>query len=291
MNTSSLLIIMFCAFVVVVGTLIVLTVILLKPKSKKSLTTNVYAVKCTNPKKWIALLIIAFALAFWSTWIALLFVAIAWLLNLNPSPDSNYTLDKNQKATAKRVYAWLFWSSFITVPFLIMLLNTTSSNYFLINNRDFTVLVPLVFHIPLLAGLTSKNAFVYRHTQQGILLIAIRAGMAALTITHGQLGLFVLGNGALWLFGTIWGNNQIFRNESWWMKRKGETIILPEVIQPDKPNEVIVDKSLNGILKSVDTDSTNTPRQKALQTFRTGTPEEKKQAVLALSQLGEVEKF
>lgn len=240
-------------------------------------------------RSWLLPFIIAFALTFWSVVFALFFLAIIWIMLLNPKTNSKefpFPSDQDRKH-AKRTYAWLLLSPFLTVPTMIIAafnLDWNSSP----NERVLAALIPLVFHLPMLFKLNTKSAFVYRHTQQAIFLVALRAGMASIALSIGTYPgdgawLFLLGNGTLWLFGTMWGRNQVLRNECWWMKRKGETILLPEAkpattTAPKQPITSAIQKNKPAI-------------EGALHTFRTGAPEERKQAVLALSQLGEVEKF
>jgi hypothetical protein len=133
-------------------------------------------------------------------------------------------------------------------------------------------LIPLVFHIPLLFKLNPKNAFTYRHTQQAILLIALRAGIASIALSIGSspwegLWLFFIGNGTLWLFGSIWGRNQAIHKDCWWMKRKGETILPPETqtveepvitAEPQQPITPVSKKNKSAI-------------EQSLHAFRTGT--------------------
>jgi hypothetical protein len=156
----------------------------------------------------------------------------------------------------------------------------------------------LIFHLPLLAGLTSKSTFVYRHTQQGILLIALRAGIAALALDIGNYPedgvlLFLFGNGFLWLFGSIWGWVEISRGSCWWMKRKGDALSVGETdltaIKPQptgSPEGRLEDSRANA-----GQDRKDDARQKALEAFRHGDAETKRQAVRILDELNEVEFF
>ena len=131
---------------------------------------NEAAVKSTKPKRmgWILYIGIAFFIAIWTALGALFFLAVVWVLRRNPSSAMSFTLGKNDKKTAQRVYTWLFFSSFITVPIFIGAVVNASYNA-TINERVLAALIPLIMHAPLLLGLTSKSAFVYRHTQQGLL--------------------------------------------------------------------------------------------------------------------------
>jgi hypothetical protein len=251
-----------------------------------------------KPKRmgWVLYLGIAFLIAIWTALGALFFIAVVWVLRMNPGSDASFILGRNDQKTARRIYTWLFLSSFITVPiFIVAAANTYYQST--INEHVLTALVPLILHLPLLLGLTSKSAFVYRHTQQGILLIALRAGLASLATMNLEnhidyaLLLFFFGNGSLWLIGSIVGWSQVSNGKCWFMERKGEKILLPETAQPAKPDSLELNKELDDMLKSLDTKGMDTARQKAMHAFRTGTPEIKKRAIAVLSQLGEVEKF
>jgi hypothetical protein len=289
-----LLIATLCIAVIVIGALVALVAILLKSKKKK---TQISTGNIRHPRKdwksWIPFVAIALFIAIWTIWGALFFLATVWLMRMDPKPYQREIpypsdLDKN---SAKGIYTWLFLSPFLTVTTLLVgmfTLDIDSST----NQRVFTALIPTIFHLPLFFQLDSKRPFVYRHTQQAIFLVALRAGMASLAISIAYypwegLGLFLLGNGALWLFGTLWGRSQASRREGWWIQRKGETILPIEAQIIDKP---VINDEPKEQLNSLNTEG-NTARQKALNAFRNGALEERKQAVLTLSQLGEVEKF
>jgi hypothetical protein len=156
----------------------------------------------------------------------------------------------------------------------------------------FAALTPLVLHIPLLFGLTSKSRFVYRHTQQGILLIALRAGLASLAVSVGRypddgLWLFLLGNGMLWLFGSIWGRNQISRNDCWLIRRKREAID----VAFDKAGNLAPHTHLQKSRDFLQGSRTAEAKEHALAAFRRGNREIRTQAVWLLEVMEEVEKF
>ena len=185
----------------------------------------------TGWKSWIVHIVIAIILAFWSIVAALFFLGVVWIMRQNPNPDSGLLVGSTEKSTARRVYTWLFFSPFLIVPLFLFIIISSYSGSSSNNEKVLTALVPLLLQAPLLLGLTSKSVFVYRHTQQGILLIALRAGMAATALCIGDypedgLGLFLVGNGLLWLFGSIWGWTQINHGECWWMKSKGEVVAI-----------------------------------------------------------------
>jgi hypothetical protein len=91
------------------------------------------------------------------------------------------------------------------------------------------VLTPALVWLPLLVGLTASSLYSRRHTQQALMLAALRA-LAALVLLAGLgTGLvpwFVV-NGTLWLFGSVWGLNQVARGDCWLMRLRGEGAQLP----------------------------------------------------------------
>lgn len=295
MDISVLVIAMVCAAVVMIVAAVALVILVLQPANKQDPLKPASARNARKTwKSWIPVIAVTLLLLMWSFWIALLFLSVSWLLRLHPRSGSTYELDDGQKRTAKRVYAWLFWSAFITVPVFAVLTIGLGFQYSSpsTNQRVFTALLPLVFHLVLLLGLTSKSAFVFRHTQQGILLISIRAGLAALSLSIGTdlgegLWLFLLGNGALWLFGSLWGNGQVKRNECSWMKRNGETVTVAQSGLPRLAAAAHLQKSREFIQQY----KKNEAFQHALAAFRSGDHEVRLQAVEVLGTLDEVEMF
>jgi hypothetical protein len=297
----SLLVVMACAFSVVIAAVAALVILLLNPSLGKSMNTQTTRITSQlsqmNWLRWLLPIGIAIILMFWTVAGALFFLAVVWLLRMNPGSDASFKVSNNEKKTAQRVYTWLFFSSIFTVPIFIIAVSNLSYNSATTNEKVFAALIPLVLHAPLIFGLTSKNTFVYRHTQQGLLLIALRAGMASLALNIGNypsdgIGIFIFGNGALWLIGSLIGWNQISNSKCWFMDRKGEKILLPEAaIQTDHPKVSATDQSLNDMIKSLDAPGMTTARQKAMHAFRSGTLEARQRAVAVLSELGEVEKF
>ncbi|RPJ27742.1 MAG: hypothetical protein EHM33_06885 [Chloroflexi bacterium] len=243
---------------------------------------------------WILYFAIALLIAIWTLWGALFFLSMVWILRQDPKPYSKEIPlpTDTEKKTARLLYTWLMLSSFLTVTVFVLalfMLSSPSSP----NQRVLAALIPLIFHTPLLFGLSSKSAFVFRHTQQAIFLMAIRAGLASLSVSIASepfagIWLFLLGNGALWLIGSLSGWDQVRRGECWLMRRKGQKVISAEAPKTDSPR---MDQELEDILKSLDAKDVFTAKNKALQSFRAGNPETKKRAVEVLSKLGEVETF
>ena len=243
---------------------------------------------------WLWHIGIALFIAFWTVLGALFYLAVVWVLRLNPGPGVSSAVGNNEKTTARRVYTWLFWSPLLTVPFFIIaLVNSYGASA---NEYVLAALLPLVLHAPLLLGLSSNSRFVYRHTQQGLFLIALRAGMASLAAmsldnyTEAALLLFFFGNGTAWLIGSVTGWSQVSDGKGWFMERKGEKVDLSGATST-KSDNLDIDKELDDMLKSLDATGTYTARQKALRAFQSGTPAIKKRAVAVLTKLGEVEKF
>jgi len=272
---------MICVGIVVIAAGVGLVVLLTKGKSKTTKGTR--PTSTSGWTRWIPYVGIALLLAFWSFWISMLLLLVVWLVYQNPDIDAIYEVSNNEKKTAQRVYNWLFWSSLITVPAFLLAVENAS---YQTDDLVLAALLPLIFHAPLLLGLTSKSAFVYRHTQQGILLIFIRAVLAAIAVSTDTWVLFILGNGALWLFGSIWGRNQVTRSECSLMKRNGEIISITDKIT-SLPANIHIEKSHEFIQQF----KKNEAFEHALAAFRNGNSEIKQQAVQLLETLDEVEQF
>ena len=289
---------LFCLAMIMFLVFVVLLILSIRPGDKKDSQSSVSS-RGRSPNKgwqsWIGFIGISLVIAMWTVWGALFFLAIIWFLRQNPEPDASFTLRDSERKTAKIFYGWLLFSTVLTVPVFIVSIIYWSYGESSATVRGSEALIPLIFHLPLLWGLTSKSAFVFRHTQQGILLIALRAGTAMLASSivsgsYSEIGfwLFLLGNGSLWLFGSTWGWNQVLRGECWWMEQKGEKLIATELTKVDSPQ---MDKELEDLLKSLNATDKLNAKTKALKAFRTGTPDTKKRAVEVLSKLGEVEQF
>jgi len=250
-----------------------------------------------KPKRIISLLYIGLALiiAIWTTLGALFFLAVVGVLRLNPKADIQANPTEKDIKVSRNIYRWIWLLPIIGVPWFgiaTLALDSYSSG----NERMAAALYPLIVYTPLLLYLNSKSLFVYRHAQQAILLVAARAGLAGSAIILNDypmegLGLFLIFNGALWLFGNIWAGTQVNRKECWFMKRKGEKISLPATIQPTQMSTPASQSEIEEILKSLNVKGILDAKEKALHAFQTGTPPIKKRAIIVLEKLGEVEKF
>lgn len=242
-------------------------------------------------RKWILPFIIALVIAFKSIPGGIFFLTIVWLMRRDPGVYTKSIpapSDKDKK-TAKRIYTWLLLSSFISVPIFLILVGISYGEPS--NDLVLAALMPSIIHVVLFSGLNSSSAFVFRHTQQAILLVALRAGMAALAVNIGSypedgIGLFLLGNGSLWLFGSLWGRNQAIRGDCWWIKQKGEIIVrtIEQLERFSAQENLEFGRRLIPYNQEVSTTH-------ALMAFRRGDPNIKKQAVELLDKLGQVEIF
>ena len=295
--SSFLLSSMICIAAIVFAALVGLAIILIGPRRGKAEDAKPASSAGTakRPRRswqsWLPYFGIALLLAIWTIWAAPFFLAVVWLMQQDPGEGTEFKAGEKEKKTARQVYTWLFWSSLLTVPMFMIALFTADNTS--TNGRVLAALIPLVLHTPLLAGLTSKNGFVYRHTQQGILLISVRAAVASLAASLGQdpgdgLWLFLFSNGALWLFGSIWGREQVKRGECWLMQRKGESIQTAVGSGvADLTPQVHLEKSREFIQQF----NKEAAKAHALAAFRKGNRDDRLQALWALDVLEEVEKF
>jgi len=261
-------------------------------KKKKDISTKSAKVK-HGWKGWILPVIITIVLGIWSVAFALFFLAVVWVMRLDPVPVSKeipFPSDKDRKR-AKGTYTWLLLSPPLNIIiFVIMVINLSSRSS--TNERVIAALIPLLIHLPVLIRLDYKSPFLFRHTQQAIFLLSLRASMATLALNIGKypddgIWIFLFGNGFLWLVGSFWGRGQAHRGTGWWINRKGEKVLAADAVPVEQSTESAETEEM---LKSLNAKG-DTSKEKALNLFRTGTPEIRKKAVLILTELGEVEQF
>jgi len=276
-----------------------------RPKTSRVFNKNSNTAENQHSKKpnWVWPIIIAILLSFWSVVFGLFFLAIVWVMRLDPKVDLKdipFPSDKDRKR-ARGTYIWLLLSPFLNVIVLLIGVFNSYSSSTPTNEWVLIALLPLILHLPVLVRLDSNSPFVFRHTQQAVFLLALRASMTALALNIGSypedgIWLFLLGNGFLWLVGSIWGMYQAHHGTGWWIGRKGEKVLpkgatpTEKVVATVKSEKSIPGSELESLLKSLNAEGSNA-RQIALNAFRKGTPEQRKKAVSVLSQLGEVEKF
>ena len=235
--------------------------------------------------------------------------------------ERNAAPREQERRTPRRVYWWLLLSPFMRVPcFAYQLFGLYRPS---VGERIWAAIVPLVFHIPLLLmGLGVDNRFVRRHMQQALLLIALRAGMAAIALNLGDypeegLWLFFFGNGALWLFGSLWGLRQVKRGDCWLMRQRGEDDELPRPwavvsataagapatvptgvavsplpavhspLEPSADPNAAFEEGLRLLSEGERAEAT----ARFLVTFRNGAPALRRRVLAELEEMGEVEVF
>src|SRR5262245_29958234 len=154
--SSFLLSSMVCIAAIVFAALVGLVLILIAPRSKPKEAqskSSPGSAKTSGKswKSWLPYIGIALLLAIWTIWAALFFLLVIWLLRQSPGSGADFKVSENEKKTAKRVYTWLFWSPLLTVPVFFLTLITADDSS--TNRLVLAALMPLIFHIPLLAGL------------------------------------------------------------------------------------------------------------------------------------------
>jgi len=300
MNYSFILA-MACVAMMVITAVIVLVVMLLKPNSGKSNDAGNLPADARRPARrswqsWLIPIFIALILTIWSISAAISLLLIVWVLRLGPKENLSQVLTEEDQKICATNYRWVRNSSFFTVPVFIVAL-------FMNVPPTIAGLIPFVFHISIIGRLKTKNLYVFRHTQQSLLLLILRAATASLifSIFHLEKGFwpFILVNGSLWLFGTNWEISQVQHNTSWLMERKGEIVILTDIknkniVVPESPtippNET--DEKMAQLISTMSTKEKQSAKERSLLAFRSGIQGEiRKNAVNILSLLGEVEKF
>jgi len=257
-------------------------------KPRKEIVTGTPQPAQKGFKSWIVPIIIAIVLALWNVSLAIVYLLVIWVLRLEPKKELSHIVTDDTKKICEKNYKWLRNSSVIAVPIFFIALNMGAYTFI-------AAFLPFVFHLALIGRLQTEKLYVYRHTQQALLLLLIRAGAAIAIFSSYYLNgfwIFIIINGSLWLFGTNWEIAQVKRDDCWLMRRRGEEIILA-METPDLPidTSTLMDKETEKQITSIDTKTKNTRIKQSLQTFRTGTPDEKKKALRVLSELGEVENF
>ena len=288
MPTLPVLLALVCISMVVVIAGILLVLTLVKPDNR---TTLLLQKGLGRLPGWVWPVLAIVGIALFSVGGALFFLSVVALLNRKPGPDASYMVGVQEKKTAGRIYTWLFLSPLLTVPCLFFNINALSfTDSFQLTSLG--LILPIILQTPLLLGLTSQSAYVFRHTQQGILLAAVR--VASTLILFGLISdeafsviSFLFVNGGLWLFSSLWGWNQTGSGTCWWLKRQGEVITKPAAIPSSAEAMIHLNKSraFLGQFKK------NEAVEHAIAAFRGGDRETRIQAVQLLSALDEVERF
>ncbi|MCP4536757.1 MAG: hypothetical protein GY832_06390 [Chloroflexi bacterium] len=130
------------------------------------------------------------------------------------------------------VYHWLRWSVFLTVPWMIFGLIIVDILFYAATDWSYVlaVLLPALAHLVLLFGFNSPSLYARRHTQQAFILAGMRvlSALFFVGLSEGSATcLWIIVSGFLWVWGTVWGLQQIKRGDCWLMRWKGEGAKLP----------------------------------------------------------------
>ena len=286
MSSASILALFCGTILITVGVLGIGYLLLTSRKSKKdNAVISVQPVK-KGSQNWLIPIILALVIGFWNLSLAIVYLIGVWILRLNPNKELPHIVTDEERKACEKNYKWLRNSSFFTIPVFLVA-------FFFDAHPFIAVFLTFLFHIQLIGRLQTENLYVYRHTQQALLLLLLRAGTTIAIFSYFYFDgfwLFVIVNGSLWLFGTNWEIAQVKRNDCWLMRRRGEEILVPKIpVGVDQPVEL--DKATTDMLKSITSREKKAEIKSSLTTFRAGTPLERKKAALILAELGEVEKF
>ncbi|HSG45020.1 MAG TPA: hypothetical protein VLA72_17875 [Anaerolineales bacterium] len=286
MSSASILA-LFCGTILLTVGILGIGYLIVTSRKPKQGTVTVSSQPTQNGfKSWVAPIIIAIVLGFWNASLSIVYLLIVWVIRLNPKKELAHIVTDDTKKICEKNIKWLRNSSFITIPIFLIALNVGAHPFI-------AAFLPFVFHLALIGRLQTENLYIYRHTQQALFLLLIRAGTTIAIFSYFYLDgflVFVIVNGALWLFGANWEIKQIKTNDCWLMRRRGEEINVPQIpVDADQPVEL--DKATTDMLKNATTKEKKAGVKKSIKVFRTGTRQERKKAVLVLAELGEVEKF
>ncbi|TAK14681.1 MAG: hypothetical protein EPO32_00710 [Anaerolineae bacterium] len=214
------------------------------------------------------------------------------------STESGPFLDQLARR-ANAAYNWIKWISLITVPWMIYAQSDLNSRSSLLD-WAWAGLVPASLHLLLLPRATRDSSlFVRRHTQQALMLVALRAATTVwlIGLTRGDgFPLWLLVNGTLWMWGSTRGKLQVKRGECWLMRRRGEVHLLPtangHVEFPSTPVDFVpadVKAAWDQAGRYLQAKRPELAKKHYLIVFREGPPAWRARAIEALRKLGEVE--
>ena len=263
MSSASILALFCGTILLTVGVLGIGYLLLTSRKSKKDNSTGQTRSAKKGSQNWLMPIIFALVVAFWNVSLAIVYLIGVWVLRLNPNKELPHIVTDEQRKACEKNYKWLRNSSFFTIPVFLVA-------FFFDAHPLIAVFLTFLFHIQLIGRLQTENLYVYRHTQQALFLLLLRAGTAIAIFSYFYFDgfwFFVIVNGSLWLFGTNWEIAQVKRNDCWLMRRRGEEILVPQKpVGTDQPVEL--DKATTDMLKSVTKRKNKAEIKSSLTTFR-----------------------
>jgi len=190
-------------------------------------------------------------------------------------------MDSEQAAAERGVGS--VYKRFMIAYFPYMLFLFISTNFFALSgslfDRSISVLLSSIVFLLLLKECQSPYLFVRRHGQQALLLGAMISVVIWFILALELISdvcLSLTGITAVWFFGGFRGLRQVKRGDCWLMKNLDGADQLPRQWQTAESEDEAQDERDIGEL---------------LQQFRKGTADERRQAVVALEKMGEVERF
>ncbi len=183
----------------------------------------------------------------------------------------NIQITKEDIASARRVYWWLWVAPVLAVP--CWLFNSSYSS----NNPVAAIFgagLPLIFYIPVFLWAVSPNPYLKAHARQGLVLVALRFFFAVLADSSSAWG-FLLCNAFLWLFGSLVGMVDAGNGHTWIGNIQAEVVKTPPRVK------------IPVMLKPQNTESI----EANLKAFRSGDSSAREAAAHRLQALGQVETF
>lgn len=204
---------------------------------------------------------------------------------------------KWERRAARGVYWWILASPIFTGPCFACNAFDLVFSYHTPTVKELVlaVFMPFILHVlafMVLAVWSIGSRFVWRHVQQGVLLVLlwavlVFAFMSLLRSVGNAFGLVFFVGVTVWLTGSILGLDQAGRGDCWLMRRRGEDDMLPRpwALRP-KP-----ESPLEEGLRLLEAGERAKAVPRLAEAFREGTPGIRRRALEELEKLGEVETF
>jgi hypothetical protein len=217
---------------------------------------------------------------------------------------------RREEQRSRLFYLLLLLSPFITFPLGIaglIYVDLSPTATAPLHMRMIGISAPSLIYGLMLFGWLSPHRYVRRHMQQALFLAGLRLAFSLLSLVFPEANcLPSLINGSLWLFGSIWGWQQVTRGDCWLMRQLGEGDQLPRPWAKAQPGPVQKPPPAEwlNVVGSLDGQEALSRAQFLLErhqveqavvyltaAFRTGPTEVKQQTLARLEAIGEVELF